>query len=164
MLLPEKALSIRQPWAHAIVFLGKSLENRNWGNIHASPNKRFRGPICIHASSGMTRDEYEDAKAFMARFGVVCPPPADLVRGAIIGTAKVIGWVTSSQNNWWMGPGALVLDDIKPADPIPCKGELGFFNWKRSGEIQPVKPWMLPEAKDEPPLLAIADKRQGEML
>jgi hypothetical protein len=49
---PCIALSIRQPWAWLILHAGKDIENRDW------PTK-YRGPFLIHASKGMTRDEYE---------------------------------------------------------------------------------------------------------
>lgn len=145
--LPPLALSVRQPWAWAIVHAGKHLENRSWGGWGAD-KKRKRGPICIHASSGMTRDEYEHARDFMGRYGVNCPPPADLVRGAIIGTASIVDWVTKSHSFWFMGPGALVLEAMTPLpEPIPCSGALGFFAWKRSGEITPPARWMIPKSK-----------------
>lgn len=47
-----KALSIRQPWAWAIVNAGKRVENRTW-------ETRYRGPILIHAAKGVTKREYE---------------------------------------------------------------------------------------------------------
>jgi len=46
---PWRALSIRQPWAYAILHLGKDIENRPW-------RTNFRGPLLIHASlKGRTR-------------------------------------------------------------------------------------------------------------
>ncbi|MFL6864136.1 MAG: hypothetical protein ACJ8DZ_14170 [Allosphingosinicella sp.] len=47
------ALSIRQPWAHAILHLGKDIENR--GRCH-----RHRGLTLIHASAGMSVEEYAE--------------------------------------------------------------------------------------------------------
>lgn len=46
-----KALSIRQPWAWLILWAGKDIENR-------SRRFHFRGRFLIHASAGMTRNEY----------------------------------------------------------------------------------------------------------
>lgn len=40
-----KALSIRQPWIHAIMKLGKRVENRDWAGCS------HRGPVLLHASS-----------------------------------------------------------------------------------------------------------------
>lgn len=43
--MPEipKALSLRQPWAWAVVHGYKDVENRSWSTKH-------RGPLLIHAS------------------------------------------------------------------------------------------------------------------
>jgi hypothetical protein len=45
-----RALSIRQPWAWAILHAGKDIENRDWkpGN----PARRFRGSFLIHGRDG----------------------------------------------------------------------------------------------------------------
>lgn len=53
-----KVLSIRQPWAWLIVNGHKDIENRTW-------TTRFRGPIPIQASKGMTLDEYNDVDGFL---------------------------------------------------------------------------------------------------
>ena len=52
-----KALSIRQPWAWLILHGGKDIENRDWAT-------RFRGRVLIHASKGVTQDEWSDAWEF----------------------------------------------------------------------------------------------------
>ncbi len=148
MTLPKQALSIRQPWAWAVVYAGKPLENRSWGGWNA-PQTKFRGPFCVHAGMGMTMAEYEEAATFMAHRCKIAVPPADeLVRGAIIGTAVVTGWVRTSQNPWFMGPGALVLEMAEAlAEPIPCSGALGWFDWRPSGGVVvPPAKWMLPKA------------------
>ena len=90
--LPAMALSVRQPWAWAIVHAGKPVENRKWEK--GNPGLKFRGPCCIHASKGMTRAEYEEAAKFMASIGVTCPAPADLQRGGIVGITTVADIVT----------------------------------------------------------------------
>ncbi len=62
--LPELALSVRQPWAWAIIYASKDIENRSWQAVNHG--LRQRGRIAIHASKGMTREEYEDASEFIA--------------------------------------------------------------------------------------------------
>lgn len=52
-----KALSLRQPWAAAVMHLGKRIENRRW-------NTSFRGEFLIHAAKGMTEREWEAAHEF----------------------------------------------------------------------------------------------------
>lgn len=142
--LPKLALSVRQPWAHGIVWSGKDIENRSWGP--GNPGLKFRGRVAIHAAAGMTREEYEDAAETFQEIGVACPPASVLVRGAIIGVAEVVDVVRKHDSPWFFGPIGLVLRNAAHlAGPIPCKGQLGFFPWQRSGELPPPAKWMLPK-------------------
>jgi len=139
--IPTRALSIRQPWAWAIVHGGKDIENRDWRGFDAV---RFRGRFAIHASTGMTRDEYEDAASFMASICVTCPPPADLQRGGIIGVGTIVDVVKNSESPWFFGRIGLVIKEINAVDFIPVAGALGFFAWKRASDDYPPSParWM----------------------
>ena len=47
--IPRLAISVRQPWAWAIVHGGKDIENRDWKA--SNPGLRFRGAVAIHASA-----------------------------------------------------------------------------------------------------------------
>ena len=142
MTLPAIALSVRQPWAWAIIHAGKDIENRS---LAAVKHGMKPGRIAIHAAKGMTRDEYQDARDFMALLGVVCPAPADLVRGAIIGAVTVTEIVKGHPSPWWMGPRGLVLVNPVACEPIPAVGALGYFHWRPSGAAidEPAR-WMLP--------------------
>lgn len=162
--LPHLALSVRQPWAWAIVAAGKDIENRSWQAVNRG--LKWRGRICIHAAKGMTRDEYDDAYDFMRSIDIHCPPAADLVRSAIIGSVEVVDVVNRSESKWFFGPRGLVLRDAELWTPIPCIGQLGYFEWSRA-DIELAKPakWMLP--KPEPaqtPDLSVDDSRQLLML
>ena len=143
--LPELAIAVRQPWAWAIIYGGKALENR--GPKAISFMVPLTGLRCIHAAKGMTRDEYEDARAFMHKLGVECPAPADLLRGGIIGTVEVTGYVTRSSNPWFFGPRALVLSNPRPCEFTPATGALGYFRWKPADAVSVPPParWMLPK-------------------
>jgi hypothetical protein len=134
--LPRLALSVRQPWAWGI-FNGKDIENRSIASIkHMSFHMVYR--IAIHAAKGMTRAEYESARDFMASIGVTCPPAAELARGGIIGSAKVVGIVKESTSPWFFGPRGIVLADPEPCEFIPARGQLGLFDW------EPAHPSILP--------------------
>ncbi|MBE9001406.1 ASCH domain-containing protein [Nostoc sp. LEGE 12447] len=61
-----KAISVRQPWAWAIIYALKDIENRGWP-IH------YRGDILIHAAKTCTKKEYFEAKEFCQSMGVVIP-------------------------------------------------------------------------------------------
>lgn len=85
------ALSIRQPWAWAIVTVGKDIENRCWYT-------KFRGRVLIHAAKGCRRDEYIDARDFILDavapeyrgVGITLPGWKNLQRGGIIGEAEIV--------------------------------------------------------------------------
>lgn len=141
--VPSLALSIRQPWAFAVAAGWKDIENRDWRD--PNPGLKFRGPVAIHASAGMTQDEYQGAKSIIAGCGFRCPDPHELVRGAIIGTAEIVDIVKHSDSPWFFGRLGLVIANARLLTaPIPCSGALGFFRWQAGGE--PAKPakWMLP--------------------
>jgi len=133
--LPQMALSIRQPWAWAIINAGKDIENRDWAT-------RFRGPVCIHAAKGMTRNEYSDANYFIQKaigavdqgwldkWHGVTASPQRLTFGGIIGRADIVGCVDASESPWFMGTYGFVLTNVRPVDFIPVKGALGFFDWR----------------------------------
>ena len=128
---PYRCLSIRQPWVWAIFFAGKPVENRN------RPTK-VRGRVLIHASAGMTVNEYE---VFLATAhaiseaqplfpsGLALPSFTDLPRGCIFGSVTITDCVSAHPSPWFFGPYGFVLADPKPlTTPIPYKGKLGFFN------------------------------------
>jgi hypothetical protein len=136
--LPKLALSIRQPWAHAIVQGWKPVENRHWVT-------KLRGPICIHASKhnkASWADDVEGYTELVESRGIDHPLPAmeDLAFGAIIGTADIVDCVDNHPSKWFCGPNALVLANARPlAKPIPIIGMLGFFEW-RGREPKPLEP------------------------
>lgn len=146
--LPRLALSVRQPWAWAIIHAGKDIENRSWQAVNHG--LRVRGRIAIHAAKGLARCEYEDASEFMASIGVKCPPPADLLRGGIVGSVEVIDVVKDSDSRWFFGPRGLVLRDPHACDFIPSIGALGYFEWQPADRsiVPPPARWML--QKDTP--------------
>lgn len=142
MSLPELALSVRQPWAWAIVHAGKDIENRSWQAVNHGLNQR--GRIAVHASKGMTRSEYESAARFMEdELEIVCPLPADLYRGGIIGSVEVTGVVTDSNSPWFVGPRGLVLADAQACDPVEAPGALGYFRWQAAPTNVVPAQWML---------------------
>ncbi|RUM42256.1 MAG: hypothetical protein DSY80_07435 [Desulfocapsa sp.] len=147
MKAPHYALSVRQPWAWAIIHGGKDIENRSWSA--RGPNIKHHvndgGHVCIHAAKGMTRAEYREAYEFMESLGVSCPPAADLLRGGIIGSVSIVRVTKKSSSPWFFGPLGLVLTDPKEMEFIPSKGRLGYFRWQPDSEESIPKPnrWML---------------------
>lgn len=124
--LPDRALSIRQPWAWAILNAGKDVENR--------PRRfHYRGPICIHASKSTRRQDAVDFMGFyLNRHLPDNRPdmPGAYDRGGIIGTADIVDCVDHSDSPWFIGPFGLVLRNVRPVPFIYVRGALGLFRWK----------------------------------
>jgi hypothetical protein len=119
-----KALTVRQPWAWAIINVGKDIENRSW-------NTRIRGRIAIHAAQGMTREEYERGCTYIKRIKprAKIPPYEDLERGEILGTVEIVDSIQDSGSPWFEGEYGFVLSHPKKLpEPIPCKGALNFWD------------------------------------
>lgn len=115
-----KALSIRQPWAWLIVNGHKDIENRCW-------KTHFRGPLLVHASQGMTRDEYALGAVLAEENGVALPAFGQLERGGIVGTVEIIDCVTHDPSPWFFGEFGFLLKAARPLPFVPLKGKLGFF-------------------------------------
>lgn len=126
--VPKLALSVRQPWAWAIIHAGKDIENREWKCTN--PGLRQRGRVAIHASAGMTRDDYQEGFAQMRGLGIRCPAPADLIRGAVIGSVEIVDLTLHSDSPWFFGPFGFVLRNPEQWSPRACSGALGFFAWE----------------------------------
>ena len=138
------ALSIRQPWAWAILHAGKDIENRDWQDGRSPSLAQARriiaggGHFLIHAAKGMTGAEYEDfidAAHNISRVqpfptGLRVPPMKALDRGGIVGRARLTGIVNQHASPWFFGRIGLVLADVEPLPFLSCKGMLGFFRPK----------------------------------
>lgn len=120
-ILPNQAISIRQPWAWLIAHGWKNIENRSW-------RTRFRGPVLIHASKSISKREYAACRLFVAGFAdLELPPMETFERGGIIGVATVLDCVAAHPSEWFCGPWGFVLAEQRPLPFRPCKGALGFF-------------------------------------
>jgi hypothetical protein len=122
-----RAISIRQPWAWAILNAGKTIENRGAGWKNTAP-----GPALLHAAKGCTRVEYDTAAAFIRDITGARPPPlGELPRGGVVGTAiirgVIAGVVPESIDPWFVGPVGLKLAHVTACAFAPCAGALGFF-------------------------------------
>lgn len=127
-----KVLSVRQPWAWAIIHGGKDVENRSWST-------NYRGLVAIHASQqfDMNRLDWCD---FLR--GVYGEPFQTMARtydelsnhplGAIIGVVEIVDCVKySSCDSDWAGGSdnsfCWKLSNARPlSEPLPFKGRLGL--------------------------------------
>lgn len=111
-----RVLTIRQPFASAIVAGLKDLENRSW----EPPDWLMSRRILVHAGSRW--------HGLWPQFAHLCDAPKNLPRGALIGSVRVAAVGKFEQNPWWVGPLGWVLEDAVPLDePIPCGGRLGLW-------------------------------------
>lgn len=134
----RRCISVRQPWAMALVLGIKDVENRSWPTS-------YRGPLLIHA--GKTLDEdgvyaisadlltpWTDAsRAKLRDAGVLSV--RDLTLGAIIGRVDLVDCVRNSQSRWanhetgtwhWC-----VRNAERFATPVTFSGRLGIFGVPR---------------------------------
>ncbi|MHC5613271.1 MAG: ASCH domain-containing protein [Nostoc sp.] len=95
-----KALSVRQPWAWAIIYALKDIENRGWP-IH------YRGDILIHAAKTCTKKEYQVAREFCQGMGVVIPELISLRRGQVIGIVTIVDCKIASSHKLRLVGGCL---------------------------------------------------------
>ena len=113
-----KALSIKQPWAWAILHAGKDVENRTWATT-------MRGGILVHASKGVD----ESGFSFIRKLGVLnIPAPNQLPTGGIVGYVEITDCVEANCGPWFQGPFGLVLKNPIPLTFKQLKGHLGFFD------------------------------------
>lgn len=114
------ALSVRQPWADAILFLKKDIENRSW----KCPVKYLNRPILLHTGFYVEKNMLESCSLLSGLKG------ASFLTGGIVGhfvitSGNVTGheskWADPLQYNW-------ELSQVGRLHQIyPCKGRLGFF-------------------------------------
>jgi hypothetical protein len=109
----------------------KMVENRDWPTL-------FRGRFLVHASKGMTHDEYDEAAqlAYDIRDDVEeLPLFEEIERGGIVGSVELVdciekGTAESLENAdaWFFGRYGFMLraPEVLPFRPFP--GRLGFFD------------------------------------
>lgn len=130
-----KALSLRQPWAWAVLHLGKTVENRVRNMGLPKPSE-----FLIHASLHFSYTYYEEALSWMRVRGLI-PPTVQVPNLASMPRGVVIGMATSCQiirprehdhpeatNPWWMEDQyGYVLTHVRATPLVPLRAYLGFF-------------------------------------
>lgn len=112
-----KCLSLKQPWAWAVVNGLKDIENRKW-------KTKFRGELLIHASMNYDRL----GEIILKENGLDVPDLPPHAFGAIIGKVTVVDCVRLHPSKWFFGPWGFVLKDaVAFKFAIPYKGRLGLF-------------------------------------
>jgi len=133
-----RILTVRQPWAWAIIHGGKDVENRV-RNIAGD----YRGPVAIHAAKGVGSDREFTAKTITV--GRIGPGvPFGLTYGAVIGVVDLVDVHSPAadltRDEFCQSPMGdlcspwaqieswhLVLANPRPLpEPIPYRGALGL--------------------------------------
>lgn len=122
-----RALTIRQPWADAIVHGTKRTENRTW-------TRAYRGPILIHAGAGY---DQQAGRTIPDLHALSLWPNTPSVILAVADIAD-IHQSTGTCCEPWGDPHAHVyhwtLANIRPLPaPVPAKGRQGL--WTPSPEL-----------------------------
>lgn len=130
---PSQAITLRQPWAWAVMHAGKDLENRK--------QKLCRpGWYFLHAGLGGELGEYEKAREFIwdAAWSRTTkedetpqiPPMFDEVqRGGVVAAVKFGEWITESESPWFVGPKAIKIEAVVPLKFQAGRGMQGVFSW-----------------------------------
>jgi hypothetical protein len=114
-----KALSIRQPYAAAILAGLKQVEYRSWPT-------RFRGTLLIHASA--SRGSLDQCEQFPTL------DPTAFPFGALVGTVEVVDCTDGGDAFDWH------LANPVAFPPIPYKGAVGLFNVLDEAYLQRTEP------------------------
>lgn len=136
-----RIITVRQPWAWAIIHGGKDVENRV-RNLAGN----YRGPVAIHAGLAVDEAGFEHPELRRSAWWKL---RERLTHGAILGVVDLVGVHDSRMEGYgtrkgesrlgeliplcseWADPWAhhLVLANPRPlAEPIPFKGALGLRN------------------------------------
>lgn len=117
-----RVLTVRQPWAWAIIHGGKDVENRV-RNVAGS----YRGPVAIHAGLGKPEKDNLASVAHREAFGTEVATPLHF--GAIIGVVDLIDVHLAERVYEPVGAGVSQITDRF------CCGEWAFrFDWHLSLE------------------------------
>ena len=114
-----KALTVKQPYATAIVRGFKTVENR-------SQRWAYRGPLAIHAGKAWSNHGAESVASISGRCFIYAPQSAIIGLVDLVDVHEDAGCCLP-----WGMPGRfhLVLDNPRSLDvPVPCGGRLGLWN------------------------------------
>lgn len=137
-----RALTLWRPWDTAILYLGKPVENREWG----PPSNLIGQRIALH--SGKKFDEEGACTIVKLCHAAQFPPPAfveacldraEKLDSVILGTVRIARVLERRQQHfgapdplatspWFFGSFGWVCEDVIAfPEPVPCKGAQGLW-------------------------------------
>jgi hypothetical protein len=124
-----KGITLHRPWAAAIAYFGKNVENRSWRNyltkgsylaIHAGAAWDDSGLESILRNGRLTPEiDFDDASLEQYR---------DLTKGHIIAIAQFDGNVKISDSPWFLGPIGWKLTNVVAIEPVRHAGGQGLWD------------------------------------
>lgn len=138
-----KALTLKAPWAFAVVALGKRVENRSWKPPAALIGQR----VAIHAGVTWTNHDAREAADAAYDSGVSYPTAftatvkSGFKSGCVVATATLarvrhLDEVPAEERTpWHLGPWCWELEDVQRVTPaVPAKGRLGLWDVELGAE------------------------------
>ena len=130
-----RCLTVRQPWAWAIVHGGKDVENRT-RNIAGA----YRGPVAIHAGLAKFEQHNMASRALRAAHGTEVD--VRVLYGCVVGVVEL---VDVHDEDECLDREIRRLDRMRRATPeefaaLPDNGAGGLI-----GRIHPCSPWSIPD-------------------
>jgi hypothetical protein len=129
---PTFVLTIRQPWAWAIIYAGKNIENRSW-----KPNRPCR--VLVHAGKVFEPQGLASLRQLRKLGVITVPVPRRYPSGVIIGAVDVTSWDHDDDRNDWAAPGYWhwnLANPVPASRVIAVTGAPTFFrpplDWRRS--------------------------------
>ena len=113
-----RAITVKQPWAWAIVAGHKDVDNR-------SRRTNYRGPLLIHAGAELDAAGFE----FLWEVGLYRSLPAELPQGGLIGIIDVVDCRKAYDSEWaFAGSWHWILRRPREFKGVlPCRGHQGLF-------------------------------------
>jgi hypothetical protein len=140
------AISLWAPWAWAVCFARKDVENRPGAPIAGHARKFIGKRLAIHCSLwgkepydmwmefDAVRDIYRRAGVERDSLPKTTLRSLDALRGHIVGHVRVDAVVTEHDSPWFFGPyGILISNPVVFSQPIKCRGAQGI--WRIPSEV-----------------------------
>lgn len=140
------ALSVHAPWAWALMFGGKDVENRGPKFPRRRAGRELLGRVWVHAS--LKPNLSENSTGWLRRLAAECRPIDEILeatgrngvhlndgvwmkrnRGHIVGSVEVYGYAQTSTSPWYVPDSlAILVRNPQPlAKPVPARGALGWW-------------------------------------
>jgi len=126
-----RALTLKQPWASAVMYGPKRVENRAKRTVP----KAWELPVWVAIHAGQSRDKDADRIDFRGWGWEDWSPTKYGWASGLLGVARIDGVSTGRDisDTWSFGPWCIRIGEVIALDePIQCSGMLGFWSVERA--------------------------------